>query len=395
MEIPKEPRKTQFPIIVVAAAIIVSILLGGLLGYSISYVITQGKINNLQTQIDSLLTKPNQNVSYFLGDNVSLSRIYALVKASVVVILDQQPEQSIFGVTYSQVQGSGFVYNYSGEIVVVTNYHVVQNGKNLTLTFSDGNTYSASIKGFDPYEDLAILSAKVPQNEWKPLQIVSSSTLEVGDPVIAVGSPYGLAGTMTVGIVSSLGRTLTETMTGGYPIASVIQTSTAINPGNSGGPLLNYGGQVVGITTAIVSNSQGLGFAIPSNAILREINSLATTGSYSQHPSLGIGGVDMTYDIAVVMHTNVTYGVLVESVSRQNGLQAGTSQVYVDGSLIMIGGDVIIAINQARITGLDGLSTYIEEYTLPGQTANLTVVRNSQTMTVAVSLGARSSPNGS
>lgn len=395
MNFPEESYKKKSWATIVVAASIVFLLLGGLVGYSISYMTTQGKINNLQTQIDSLKAAPDQNVSYFLSDNFSLSLVYKQVKASIVVIQDLQPTQSIFGVTYSQVQGSGFVYNCTGEIAVITNYHVVENAKNITVTFVDGNSYSASTKGFDPYEDLAVLSADVPQNEWKPLQIVSSSTLEVGDPVIAVGSPYGLSGTMTVGIVSALGRTLTETMTGGYPIASVIQTSTAINPGNSGGPLLNYGGQVVGITTAIVSDSQGLGFAIPSSAILREINSLVTSGSYSQHPSLGIGGVDMTYDIATAMHTNVTYGVLVESVSRQNGLQAGTSQVYVDGSLVTIGGDVIVAINQTRITGLDDLSTYLDENTLPGQTANLTIVRNLQTIIVAVTLEARSSPNTS
>lgn len=395
MNFPEESQKKKAWVIIIVAAVIVSLLLGGLLGYSMSYMTTQGKISNLQTQIDSLKAAPDQNVSYFLSDNFSLSLVYKQVKASIVVIQDLQPAQSIFGVTYSQVQGSGFVYNCTGEIVVITNYHVVENAKNITVTFVDGNSYSASTKGFDPYEDLAVLSADVPQNEWKPLQIVSSSTLEVGDPVIAVGSPYGLSGTMTLGIVSALGRTLTETMTGGYPIASVIQTSTAINPGNSGGPLLNYGGQVVGITTAIVSNSQGLGFAIPSSAILREINSLVTSGSYSQHPSLGIGGIDMTYDIATAMHTNVTYGVLVESVSRQNGLQAGTSQVYVDGSLVTIGGDVIVAINQTRITGLDDLSTYLDENTLPGQTANLTIVRNLQTIIVAVTLEARSSPNTS
>jgi S1-C subfamily serine protease len=392
MNFPEKSQKNS-RVVIVVTAIIMSLLLGGLLGYSISNVTTQGKISKLQTQIDNLLATPDQNVSYFLSDNVSLSLLYKQVKASVVVILDEQPTQSIWGVTYSQVQGSGFVYNCTGEIVVITNYHVVENAKNITVTFVDGNSYSASIRGSDPYEDLAVLSADVPLNEWKPLRIVSSSTLEVGDPVIAVGSPYGLAGTMTAGIVSALNRTLTETMTQGYPIASVIQTSTAINPGNSGGPLLNYGGQVVGITTAIVSNSQGLGFAIPSSAILREINSLVTTGSYSLHPSLGISGVDMTYDIATAMHTNVTYGVLVESISRQNGLQAGTSQVYVDGSWVIIGGDVIIAINRTRITGLDGLSTYMEEHTLPGQAANLTIVRNLQTMIVAITLEARSSPN--
>jgi S1-C subfamily serine protease len=291
------------------------------------------------------------------------------------------------------VQGSGFVYNFTGQEVIVTNFHVVQSAVNITVTFADGNGYEATVVGSDPYEDLAVLSTTAPVNELKPLEIASSTTLKVGDPVIAVGNPYGLAGSMTTGIVSALGRTMTEDMTGGYPIASVIQTSTPINPGNSGGPLLNYKGQVVGITTAIVSNSQGLGFAIPSNSILREIYSLVTTGSYNQHPSLGVTGTDMTYEIAQAMGTNVTYGWLIATVSSQNGLQGGTSQAVIAGSIVTVGGDIIIAINGTRITNLDDLSTYLEEHTLPGRTINVTVVRDHQTMTITVVLGARPPPN--
>jgi S1-C subfamily serine protease len=245
------------------------------------------------------------------------------------------------------------------------------------------------VLGFDPYEDLAVLSTEAVQNELKPLELVSSSSLEVGDPVIAIGTPYGLAGSMTVGIVSALGRTISEETTGGYPIASVIQTSTPINPGNSGGPLLDYEGQVVGITTAIISDSQGLGFAIPSSAILREMESLVTKGSYDLHPSLSASGTDMTYEIAKAINTNVTYGWLVTSVTGQTGLQGGTSQVVVAGEIVTIGGDIIIAINGTRITNIDDLSTYLEEYALPGQTVSVTVVRNNQTMTVGVKLGSR------
>jgi S1-C subfamily serine protease len=227
----------------------------------------------------------------------------------------------------------------------------------------------------------------------KPLGIASSSTLEVGDPVIAVGNPYGLAGSMTTGIVSALGRTITEEMTGGYPIASVIQTSTPINPGNSGGPLLNYQGQVVGITTAIVSDSQGVGFAIPSNTVLREIASLVTNGSYDQHPWLGATGTDMTYEIAQVMGTNMTYGWLIATASSQTGLKGGTSQVVVAGERVTIGGDIIIAINGTRITNIDDLSTYLEDYTLPGQTINVAIVRDNYIMILAIKLGTRPLPN--
>ncbi|MGB9854560.1 MAG: S1C family serine protease, partial [Candidatus Bathyarchaeales archaeon] len=295
---------------------------------------------------------------------------------------------------YVQVQGSGFIYNYTGQMVVITNYHVVQNTVNVTVTFIDGNGYKATPLGSDPYADLAVLSVNAPQSEFKPIEIVSSSTLEVGDIVIAVGNPYGLAGSMTIGIVSALGRTITEEQTGGYPIADVIQTTAPLNPGNSGGPLLNLQGQVVGVTTAIVSDSQGLGFAIPSNTILREIDSLVTKGSYNRHPWLGAAGVDMTYEIAKAMNVNVTYGWLITQVTREGpaanaGLKGGTQQVPIAGEYITIGGDIIIAINGTRITNMDALSTYLEENTSPGETINVTIVRGNQTLDIAVTLGTR------
>jgi S1-C subfamily serine protease len=389
--------------------VIVSLFAGGLLGYSIGYSTISGRINDLENQLSTLqeqilnLQSPqnviNQNNTYILGDNVSLSQLYEQVKDSVVTIRGVIVQYDIFHRPYyTQVQGSGFVYNFTGEMVIITNYHVVQDTINITVTFISGNGYAATVLGSDPYADLAVLSIGAPQSECRPLEIVSSSTLEVGDPVIAVGNPYGLAGSMTTGVASALGRTITEDMTGGYPIADVIQTSAPINPGNSGGPLLNYQGQVIGITTAIVTDSQGLGFAIPSSTILREIGSLITTGSYDQHPWLGATGTDMTYEIAKAMSASVTYGWLIAQVTTggpadKAGLQGGTKQVLVAGEYVTIGGDTITAINGARITNGDDLSTYLEEYTLPGQTINVTISRGNQTMTVAVELGTRPAPS--
>jgi 2-alkenal reductase len=391
MNVSQEPKGTRFSTIIMVVAISVSLLVGGLLGYAITYSTISGRIDDLQNQLSTL---PYQNVTYFLDENVSLSQLYQQVKESVVVIRGQVVQYDFFHRPYySQVQGSGFVHNFTGEAVVITNYHVVQNAVNITATFVDGNTYPTTVLGSDPYEDLAVLLADAPQSELKPVAIVSSSTLEVGDPVIAVGTPYGLAGSMTVGVVSALGRTISEETTGGYPIASIIQTSTPINPGNSGGPLLNYQGKVVGITTAIVSNSQGLGFAIPSNAILREIDSLITKGSYDQHPSLGVTGTDMSYEIAEAMGANVTYGWLIVSGSDQTGLRGGTSQVAIAGEIVTVGGDIIIAINETRITNIDDLSTYLEEYTLPNQTIDVTIVRNGQTLTLPIKLGTRPPPS--
>jgi S1-C subfamily serine protease len=282
-------------------------------------------------------------------------------------------------------------------MVAITNYHVVQNTINITITFINGNGYAATVLGSDPYADLAVLSTDAPQSEYKPLEIVDSSTLSVGDSLIAVGGPYGLAGSMTTGIVSALGRTITEEMSGGYPIADVIQMSAPINPGNSGGPLLNYQGQVVGITTAIVSNSQGLGFATPSSTVLREIGSLVTNGSYDKHPTIGATGTDMTYEIAKAMGVNVTYGWLIVQVTSdgpaaQANLRGGTTQVTVAGQSVTIGGDIIIALDGTRITGIDDLSTFLEEHTLPGQTIDVTIIRNSQATTLPLKLGTRPAP---
>jgi S1-C subfamily serine protease len=166
--------------------------------------------------------------------------------------------------------------------------------------------------------------------------------------------------------------------------------------GNSGGPLLNDKGQVVGITTAIVSGSTGVGFAIPSNTILREIGFLINTGSYNQHPWLGIIATDMTYSIAQKMNINVTYGVLITQVTTggptsKAGLRGYTSIASVAGSSVYIGGDVIIAINEIRIIDMDGLLTCLEENTLPNQTINMTIVRNGIKMNVSILLGARPS----
>jgi len=411
LELPKKPKATRISTILVVTIVIASLFAGGLLGYLLGYSNISERINDLenqlstlQEQISNLQSTENvtyqivtQNITYVLGENASLSQLYEQVKDGVVIIRGIIVQYDIFRRPYyTQVQGSGFVYNFTGQMVVITNYHVVQNTINITTTFINGNGYVSTVLGSDPYSDLAVLSTNAPQSEYKPLEIVSSSTLKVGDPAIAVGNPYGLAGSMTTGIVSALGRTITEEMTGGYPIANVIQTSTPINPGNSGGPLLNYQGQVVGITTAIVSDSQGLGFAIPSSTILREIESLIAKGSYNKHPWLGASGTDMTREIATAMGINATYGWLITQVvsggpANKAGLRAGTKQVLIAGTWVTISGDIIIAINDTRITDMDDLSTYLEEYTLPGQIISVALVRNNETLTLLVKLEARPS----
>ncbi|MDH5686103.1 MAG: trypsin-like peptidase domain-containing protein, partial [Hadesarchaea archaeon] len=245
---PKKRYTTGYLSGLIAIAFIVGLSSGVVL----SYLITSQRINDLENQVSTLQDQisnlqPSENIVYIFGDNTSLSELYDETKNSVVVIKGVIVRQTIFGTQYQQAQGSGFVYDHEGQMVIVTNFHVVDDAENIFVTLRNGNTYTATVLGSDAYADLAVLSTNAPENELEPLQIVSSSTLKVGDPVVAIGNPFGLTGSMTVGIVSQLGRTISES-TIGFSIANIIQTSAPINPGNSGGPLLNYLGQVVGIT---------------------------------------------------------------------------------------------------------------------------------------------------
>ncbi|HJW65840.1 MAG TPA: trypsin-like peptidase domain-containing protein [Candidatus Bathyarchaeia archaeon] len=403
----QQQRKPGFSITLVVIIIVASLFGGGLIGYSITVFAApasnfnlQNQVNSLQQQVLGLQSRVNaadQNYTFTNVGNSSFAQIYAQVKDSVVVVQGYIVQYDIFRrAHYSGVQGSGFVYNLNGEMIVITNNHVVQDTVNNTVTFANGNTYSASVLGSDPYADLAALSTEAPETEYEPLAITSSSALKVGDPLIAVGGPYGLAGSMTTGIVSALGRTITAESSSSYSIANIIQTSTPINPGNSGGPLLNYEGQVVGITTAIVSDSQALGFAIPSSTILREIGSLVANGAYDQHPWLGASGTDMNYEIAKAMGVNVTYGWLVTDVTNggpadKATLKGGTRQIQVSSSTVIVGGDIVIAFDGTRIRNMDDLSTYLEEHTLPNQTIDVTIIRNGESVTLPLKLGTRPS----
>jgi S1-C subfamily serine protease len=355
------------------------LLVGGLLSFYINFQeinTLSNEVAVLQSQLSEIKGVQNftyQNITVY-QNATSLAEIYASVRDSIVLVQGTTSEGT--------VQGSGFVYSSSNTTVVITNYHVVYDTTDLSVTFPNGNGYSATVLGTDAYADLAILSVDAPADELKPIEIVSSSTLGVGDPVIAIGNPYGLVGSLTTGVVSALGRTLTEDYAGGFAIANIIQTSTPINPGNSGGPLLNIVGKVVGITTAIVSDSQGLGFAIPSNTILREIAALITTGTYSGHSYLGVSGQDLSYATAQELGINVTYGWRIASVTA-GGPSDGKLQVD----------DIIIAMNGTLIKNNDDLASYLEEKTLPIEHLSLTVVRNNTIVNVDITLGRRPPPS--
>jgi len=389
-------------------ALIIIILVGLLAGSYYAYTTYENQKTALQNEIGTLnaelstLRAQTGNQNQVVFRNVSLTQLYDNASNSVVIIEGFITQGPIFAQTTEEVQGSGFVYDYNltGQMVIVTNYHVVDGATDISVTFKNGNAYAATVRGYDVYSDLAVLEVNAPLEQFKPLNMSFSSSLNVGDPVIAIGNPFGLTGSMTTGSVSALGRTITENTTGGYAIPDIIQFSAPINPGNSGGPLLNSEGHVVGITTAIVENSQGLGFAIPSDTIIRELSNLINGGKNSYaHSYLGVQGTDMDYYIAEAMNINITYGWLITNTinggpAQAAGLRGGTQDITIAGTTIPIRGDIILSMNGTRIINGDALSTYLEENTRPGNMLTLTIKRSDTPtlMNVTLTLGTRPEP---
>ena len=374
-----EPTTQKFSAGFLMLLFAAGLLVGGFATFYFSYV----EISSLREDVAVLESKlsvvGNQNVTYqnitVFQDSAALANIYSDVRNSVVLVEGTTSDGG--------VQGSGFVYRFANRMVIITNYHVVQGTDTVSITFSNGNGYEANVLGTDAYADLAVLSVNnAPENEFKPVEIVSSSSLRVGDQVIAIGNPYGLVGSATTGIVSAVGRTITEDTAGGFAIANVIQTSAPINPGNSGGPLLNVLGNVVGITTAIVSDSQGLGFAVPANTILREISSLISIGTYRGHSYMGVTGSDMSYAVANEIGSDVTYGWRLATI-----VQGGPS----DGRLEV--NDIIIAMNGTLIRNNDDLASFLEEKTLPQESLIVTLMRSNVRLDVTIVLGTRPAPS--
>ncbi len=370
-------RKTSTGILI--ALFLAGLLVGGLLLFVVSSYQTSAldaKVSNLQDHVSILEGLQNatyQNITIY-QNGTALSDIYNNVHNSVVLVQGTASDGS-------GVQGSGFVYNFEGRNVILTNNHVVSGNTKISVTFSDGHGFGATVLGADVYSDLAVVSVNgADASEFHPITIIGSSTVGVGEVVIAIGNPYGLVGSLTTGVVSATGRTIQEDTSNKYSIANIIQISAPINPGNSGGPLLNAAGNVVGITTAIVSQSQGLGFAIPSNTILREVSGLINYGSFNGHSYLGVEGQDMTYDLAQKNGDSVTYGWKIMTI-----VAGGPS----DGKLNV--GDIIIAMNNQTIKSNDDLASYLEQNTLPGDSINLTVVRGNSQIDVTVVLGTRPS----
>jgi S1-C subfamily serine protease len=352
----------------------------------------QTRNSQLESNLSSL-NRPQSNVTIYGIDPARIyensNRSIVTIQGSEVVIVDTLfgPQRAI-----TSVLGSGFVIDYSNSYYLVTNFHVVDGIVNATVTFWNGEAYPAKIVGSDAYSDIAVIATQASRSEFYPVGFAPSYSLVVGQPVVAIGNPFGLSGSVTFGIVSQLGRTIQyQSAGGGFSIADVIQFSAPINPGNSGGPLLDVNGMVVGMTTAVVSGSQGVGFAIPSDTILRELPSLVSSGKYDKHPYIGFQGVDMNYQLSQVMGTNATYGVLIEKTvtggpAEKAQLRVGQQIATIDGQQYLIGGDVIVSIDGSRIVNYDALSTYLERHTIPGQIIRVGVIRSGSYLEVQVTL---------
>jgi S1-C subfamily serine protease len=386
-----------------AALMIALVVIAAVAGAGGTYYLTRGAApvaaaTNTVTSTSVSTTTVSVQSGTEVPANIDAVQIYQEANRSVVTVDGFIPgTKGLFGLNTgpSEVLGSGFVYNYQNANYVITNDHVVDGATNMTVIFGNGDAYPATVVGTDPYSDLAVVKApSAPGAEFYPLTISSSSSVQVGDPVAAIGNPFGLSGSLTVGVVSQLGRTIQEQTAGNYSIAGVIQFSAPINPGNSGGPLFNANGQVVGLTTATVSGSQGVGFAIPSDAVTRELPSLISTGQYDEHPYIGVSTADMFYQLSQANGNTVTYGVLVESVVQggpadKAGIKGGGTQVTVEGNQYLTGGDVIVSINGTRIVNHDALASYLEQYAQVGHTLSVGIMRGATPMTVSLTVAAR------
>jgi S1-C subfamily serine protease len=353
--------------------------------------------NNISTA-DSVQSPPSET---------SLPDIFKNTEDSVVQITSTRPGANEVVILNGReipqnniALGSGFVYDREGRII--TNYHVVSDVKEVDVTFVDGDTYTANVVGKDPYSDIGILQITDPEFFKKgvePLRIANSSEIQVGEQIIAIGNPFGLSGTLTTGVISQIGRLLPNDVTG-YSIANTIQTDAAINPGNSGGPLLNMRGEVIGMNTAIFSNTgvySGVGFAVPSNMLLKEIPILIQKGSYV-HPWLGFTAKDLSPDIAesLGLARNYKGAAVVSVVENSPADKAGIKgeiirEGFGGGAEVERSGDIVTKIDNQPVRSMDDVISHLDENKKVGDKVKLTVNREGNVADVIVILEERPS----
>ncbi|MAP70308.1 MAG: trypsin [Candidatus Marinimicrobia bacterium] len=318
----------------------------------------------------------------------SLIEIFEKTEESVV----QVNVRAVDGTSKPGNMGSGFVYSDKGYII--TNNHVVDDAGKVTVTFLDGESYTAKIIGTDPDLDLAVLKVEVGATYLQPIPIGDSSQLKVGEQITAIGNPFGLSGSMTSGIISQIGRLLPQDS--GYSIPDVIQTDAAINPGNSGGPLLNMNGEVVGINTAIQSATgefTGVGFAVPSNTVKKVVPILIEEGVF-HHPWMGISGSDVDPDLAKVRELNSSKGFLIATVvegspAEDAGLQGITVTKEIDGREYALDGDIIVKIDDKVVRKISDILIHLQREKSIGDEMVMTVNRDGTLIEVILVLGER------
>jgi S1-C subfamily serine protease len=374
------PTKTAAAVAALLASAVVGVAAG-----AAAYAVFTGGQTTVVRQVTVQASQPTANVS-----GLTIGEIYSKAYKGVVEVTVNSTPSSSFGGS-QQAQGSGFVYDSNGDIV--TNQHVVDGAQSISVKFWNGSSYKATLVGSDPSTDLAVIRVDEPTSLLQPLKLGDSSIVAVGDGVVAIGSPFGLEGTVTSGIVSALHREMTAPNK--FTIMNSIQTDAAINHGNSGGPLLNAQSHVIGVTAQIESESggsDGVGFAIPSNTVASVVAQLVGTGQV-RHAYLGVQMLALPADVA--SRLGVPQGVEVTLVrsgtpAATAGLRASTGTRTVDGQDYPTGGDVITSFAGTRITTAEELESAVAAHR-PGDTVTITYVRNGQTKTVRVTLTNRPS----
>ena len=379
-------------------------LLGGVIVALFGWVAIAAGLVHASSDDDSsvpALTPAPINTKAEANSN-AVSRIYRAESPGVAFIeAEERPKPAspfdLFGVPRGggTATGSGFVLNTDGDIL--TNNHVVSGAQAIHVKLGGGETtYDAKVVGRDPATDLALLKIDAPSSDLHPLPLGNSSDVRVGDPVVAIGNPFGLDQTATTGIVSALQRQIQAP--NGFAISNVIQTDASINPGNSGGPLINSAGQVIGITSQIETGggngSVGIGFAIPSNTARQVVTQLEQNGEV-EHAFLGITGTTINPQIADAVNLPVDSGVLVEQAvkggpAEKAGIRGGRTAATIEGSSLRLGGDIITEIDGHKIVSMDQVVNIVNR-AKPGDTLDVTVRHGSSSRTVTVTLADRPS----
>ncbi len=371
-------------------------IVGALLGTIIvlvSYSIFLNPPNQIPS-VDQISVNTKNSITAQNPGELSLVEIFEKSEAGVVRINVKRPNTDPRGIGGV---GSGFVYDSNGHII--TNDHVVENAEKLTVTFLDGRSYKAKIIGQDLYTDLAVIKVNARSDVLLSLPVGDSSKLRVGEPIAAIGNPFGLSGSMSSGIISQVGRLL-PSQDRGFQIPDIIQTDAAINPGNSGGPLLNMRGEVVGINTAIQSETgdfAGVGFAIPSKTVQKIIPVLIENKTY-HHPWVGISGRDIDPDLADILKLKDARGFLVinvlkDSPAERAGLRGTNETKEVDGVRHQIGGDVVLAVDSKTVRKIDDILIHLQREKTVGDQMILQILRDGKVSDVVITLNERPAAN--